>query len=74
MTALAWAVPFLALGSATAYALSHAGREQPWLLVRARWAWRCRGKPVPGDGVKLSREEIQALSNLAADRDVRART
>jgi len=43
-------------------------------VLRARWAWRCRGKPVPGDGEKLSREEIQALGNLAAGRDVRART
>ena len=43
-------------------------------IVRVRWAWRCRGKPVPGDGEPLTRDEIQALGNLAAGRDVRART
>ena len=75
MTALAWAAPFLILGGVTAIARSIlAGRGQPWLLVRARWAWRCRGKPVPGDGEKLTRDEAEALGNLAAGRDVRART
>jgi hypothetical protein len=43
-------------------------------VLRARWAWRCRGRPVPGDGEKLTREESQALGNLAAGRDVRSRT
>ena len=43
--------------------------------VRARWAWRCRGRPpVPDDGEDLTREEIQVLGNLAAGRDVRSRT
>ncbi len=43
--------------------------------VRARWAWRCRGRPpVPGDGEGLTREEIRVLGNLAAGRDVRSRT
>ncbi len=45
------------------------------VILRARWAWHCRGRPpVPGDGEDLTREEIQALGNLAAGRDVRSRT
>ena len=44
-------------------------------VLRARWAWRCRSRaPVPGDGERLTREEIQVLGNLAAGRDVRSRT
>lgn len=45
-------------------------------VVRVRWAWRCRGKPPVRDegGEKLTRDELQALGNLAAGRDVRART
>jgi hypothetical protein len=43
-------------------------------VLRARWAWRCHGKPVPGDGERLTRDEIQALGNLAAGRDTRSRT
>jgi hypothetical protein len=45
-------------------------------VVRARWAWRCHGRPpVPRRGEeKLTGEEIQALGNLAAGRDVRSRT
>ena len=43
-------------------------------VLLARWAWRCRGKPVPGDGEKLTREELQVLGNLDAGRDVRTRT
>jgi hypothetical protein len=42
-------------------------------ILRARWAWRCRGRPVPGDGEQLTRDEIQALGNLIAGRDVRSR-
>jgi len=49
--------------------LSHAGPDEVTLRPCG-----CRGKPVPGDGEKLSRDEIQALGNLAAGRDVRART
>jgi len=45
-------------------------------VLRARWAWRCRGKPpVPERGEdRLTREEAQILGNLEAGRDVRART
>ena len=45
-------------------------------VTRARWAWRCRGKPpVPERGEdRLTREEAQILGNLEAGRDVRART
>ena len=43
-------------------------------VVRVRWAWRCRGRPVPGDGERLTRAEIQVLGNLDAGRDVRSRT
>ncbi len=70
MTAAAWAVPFAALAGC-AYAFRHHIRG---VILRARWAWRCRGKPVPGDGEKLTREEIQVLGNLDDGRDVRSRT
>ena len=45
------------------------------VILRARWAWRCRGKPSVRDegGEKLTREEIQVLGNLDAGRDVRSR-
>ena len=45
-------------------------------VLRARWAWRCRGNPPVRDegGEDLTRAEIQVLGNLAAGRDVRART
>ena len=45
-------------------------------VLRARWAWRCRGNPpVPKRGEdRLTREEAQILGNLEAGRDVRART
>jgi len=44
-------------------------------VLRARWAWRCRGKPpVPADGDNLTFDELRALGNLEAGRDVRART
>ena len=76
MTAAAWvvlavyAVAGLALTAATlAISAAHAA------VVRARWAWRCRGKPpVPDDGDDLTFEEIQVLGNIAAGRDVRSRT
>jgi len=86
ITVLLWAAPFLALGGVTAIAWSildgHQVRCLPRVIayratravLRVRWAWRCRGKPVPDDGEDLTREEIQVLGNLAAGRDVRART
>ena len=67
----AYAIPALALAGCAAYA---ARNRISGAVTRARFAWRCRGKPVPGDGEKLSREEIQVLGNLAAGRDVRTRT
>jgi hypothetical protein len=45
-----------------------------WAVLRVRWAWRCRGKPVPDDGEKLTRAEAQVLGDLDAGRDVRSRT
>jgi len=58
--------------------LALAGDRISYAITRARWARRCRGKPPDPDGgepgEKLSREEAQALGNLAAGRDVRART
>ena len=47
-----WAAPFLALGAVTALGWSMlAGHDQPWAILRARWAWRCRGNPpVPDEG------------------------
>ena len=38
-------------------------------MTAAAWA-----VPVPGDGERLTREEIQVLGNIAAGRDVRSRT
>jgi hypothetical protein len=84
--ALAWASPFLILAGVTAIAYSLLGGHQARCLprviayraaravLRARWAWRCHGKPVPDDGEDLTREEIQVLGNLEAGRDVRTRT
>ena len=45
-------------------------------VLRARWAWRCRGNPpVPERGEdQLTFDELRALGNLEAGRDVRART
>src|SRR5438034_10146440 len=39
-----------------------------YAVLRARWAWRCRGRPpVPGRGEdRLTREESRVLGNLAA--------
>ncbi len=42
MTAAAWAVPVLALAGCAAWAAR--GRIRGAVL-RARWAWRCRGRP-----------------------------
>ena len=76
MTAAAWAV--LAAYTIAGVALTAAIlaiRTAHIAVVRARWAWRCRGKPpVPDDGEDLTREEIQVLGNIAAGRDVRTRT
>jgi hypothetical protein len=76
VTAPAWAV--LAVYAAdglvfTAAVLAiRAGRVA---AVRARWAWRCRGKPpVPDGGRKLTGKEIRVLDGIAAGRDVRTRT
>jgi hypothetical protein len=44
-------------------------------VIRARWAWRCRGRPpVREDGELLTFEETRILGNLEAGRDVRAPT
>jgi hypothetical protein len=75
VTAAAWAVlaVYAAAGLAAAAAVT-AIRAAHAAITRARWAWRCRGKPVPDDGDDLTFEEIQALGNIAAGRDVRTRT
>ena len=46
------------------------------VVTRARWAWRCRGNPpVPKRGEdQLTFDELRALGNLEAGRDVRTRT
>ena len=77
MTAACIAVGLI-LAGASAWARSAlAGHEQParYAILRARWAWRCRGRPPVRDegGGKLTREEARALGNLAAGRDVRSR-
>lgn len=66
-----------ACGLILAGCAAYAGWDRiSYAVTRARWAWRCRGRPPVRDegGEKLTREEIQALDNLAAGRDVRART
>jgi hypothetical protein len=43
-------------------------------VIRARWAWRCHGRPpVKEDGELLTFEETRILGNLAAGRDVTGR-
>ena len=76
MTAPAWAVlAVYAVAGLVFTAATLAIRAVCIAVVRARWAWRCRGKPpVPDDGDDLTLEEIQALGNIAAGRDVRTRT
>jgi hypothetical protein len=79
MTATAYTAVGVILAGCAAYAASVlAGHERParYAVTRARWAWRCRGRPPVRDegGERLTREEAQALGNLAAGRDVRART
>jgi hypothetical protein len=84
VTAACIAVGLILAGIAAWARSAQAGHDQParYAILRARWAWRCRprwrhrGRPAVRDegGVKLSREEDQALGNLAAGRDVRTRT
>jgi hypothetical protein len=88
VTAAAWAAPFLILAGAAAIAWSVLGGHQVrclprviafrarYAVLRARWAWRCRGRPPVRDegGEKLTREEARVLGNLGAGRDVRSRT
>ncbi len=64
-----------ATGLVLAGCAAYAARDSA-AVVRARWAWRCRGKPPVRDegGEGLTREEIQVLGNLDAGRDVRSRT
>jgi hypothetical protein len=53
-----------------------------YAVLRARWAWRCRPRwkyrgrpPVPKRGEdQLTFDELRALGNLEAGRDVRTRT
>ena len=74
MTATAYTVAAVVLAGCIAYAASVLPGRHRTAVLRARWAWRCRGKPVPGDGEGLTREEIQVLGNIEAGRDVRSRT
>ena len=77
MTASAYTAVGVVVAGCIVYAWDTLGGWQltRTAVLRARWAWRCRGNPpVPDDGEDLTREEIQALGNLAAGRDVRART
>jgi hypothetical protein len=72
VTAAAYTALALVLAGCAAYA---ARDRISAAILRARWAWHCHGNPpVPRDGEKLTREEAQALGNLAAGRDVRSRT
>ena len=75
MTAPAWAVLAVYTVAGLVFtAATLAIRAARIAVVRARWAWRCRGKPVPDDGARLTREETQVLDGLDAGRDVRTRT
>jgi hypothetical protein len=58
ITAL-WAAPFIFLAACGAYAARDRIRDA---VLRARWAWRCRGKPVPGDGERLDLDEEREFS------------
>ena len=65
--ALGCAAAALVLGSCCAYALSVLpGRERVrGGILRARWAWRCRGHPArPDDGELLDRDEMRAFLGL----------
>ena len=83
MTASAYTAAGLILAGCGAYAWSVLGGWQLTraAVLRARWAWRCRPRwryrgrpPVPDDGDNLTFDELRALGNLEAGRDVRART
>jgi hypothetical protein len=71
VTATAYTVCGVVLAGCAAWAL---GDRISTAITRARWAWRCRGKPVREDGEMLTFEETRILGNLAAGRDVRAPT
>ncbi len=62
MTAAAWAVPVLTLAGCAAWAAR--GRISAAVL-RARWAWRCRGHSArPDDGEKLNRADYLTFVGL----------
>ena len=64
MTGFAYAACGMVLAGCAAYAASvwH-DHGQPWLLVRARWAWRCRGAPTPprSEVDPLDRDDMRAF-------------
>jgi hypothetical protein len=83
--ALAWAAPFLILAGITAIAWSLlAGHRISCLprviayraaraVLRARWAWRCRGKPPVRSRVRLEPWEHEELAAIRRGRKKTAR-
>ena len=57
MIAAAYGIPVLALAGCAAWAAR--GRIRAAVL-RARWAWRCRGRPPRNDGDPLEGEDLLA--------------
>ena len=71
MTAAAYAIPVLALAGCAAWAAR--GRISTAIL-RARWAWRCRGCPPPGSEVDpLGEREREELITIRRGRRKTAR-
>ena len=59
-----YAAVTLILAGCCAYACSRGERVRA-AVVRARWAWRCRGHPArPDDGDPLDRDEFCAFVGL----------
>ena len=78
MTASAYTAVSVVVAGCIVYAWDALGGWQLTrdAVLRARWAWRCRGNPPVRERGEdqLTFDELQALGNLAAGRDVRTRT
>ena len=66
MTASQWTLTAIVIAGAAILGL--AGPRISAAILRARWAWRCRGHPVPPDGDTLSFDEIRALNGISKER------
>jgi hypothetical protein len=68
---LACAAMGLILAACAAYAASHPLRAA---ILRARWAWRCRGCPPRNDGDPLDEREQEKLDGILRGWPQTART